>query len=51
MSAMAVSPTKKEVRFKDENGLIQVEVEEEMRPYAYGERRKPAPKPEDWMTA
>lgn len=39
------------VLFKDEFGLLQVELEDEVRPYSNGERPRLVPKPEEWMTA
>lgn len=42
----AAGDPQKKVSFKDEVG----EIEDEMRPYVYGERRRPGPKPKAWMS-
>lgn len=50
MNAMTVGGGRKGVLLNEEFGLAHAEINEEMRPYAYGERRRPAPRPKGWMT-
>lgn len=50
MNAMTISSGKKEVIFKEEIGVIHVEVDDGMRRHAYSERRRPVPRPKDWVT-
>lgn len=50
MGAMTIGSVRTGVLLSEEIGLIHIEVEEDMRPYADGERRRPIPRPREWVT-